>query len=172
MIELLEYVRRNGTLPGPSSIPLLTRGVVRVFPRPCCGWPREEPEEMVSSESVPCSRELDMTLGRGGTGSAGASIPFFVVETPREAENRPLALGADATRRIKRDADAPIALGDSGPERDVDCTGGRANEAWDGPAVRGFDRRVLGCRERGCFSGFVRALDLDEAATESASTDC
>jgi hypothetical protein len=109
-----------------------------------------------------------MTLGSGGTGSAGASIPFLVVEDDRELENNPLALGAEATRRMKRVADAPMALGESGPERD----GGR-KEPCEGPAVEGFERRaVLGLRERCCFSGFGRDLDLDEAATESASTDC
>lgn len=97
----------------------------------------------------------------------------FLVEDDLEPEKRPLALGAEATRRMKRVADAPIAFGESGPDRDVDWTGGRANDACDGPAVEGFEKRaVLGLRERGCFSGFGRDLDLDEAATESASTDC
>lgn len=145
---------------------MLTRWVVSVMP--CCGRPREEPEEIVSSESAPCSIEW----GRGGTGSAGASMPFLVVDAERWPVKSPLALGAEATRRMKREAEAPIALGDSGPERDVDWTGGRLKEPWDGPAVEDFGSMALGLRERGCFPDFVRAREEEEAASESASTDC
>jgi hypothetical protein len=95
--------------------------------------PLNESEDTVSRESVPFSNELDIILGRGGTGSAGASIPFLVVQVlDREfIENKPFALGADATRRIKRDAEAPIDLGDNGapPDRDVKGVGGRLKEA-------------------------------------------
>jgi hypothetical protein len=97
-------------------------------------------------------------------------MPFLVVEDDRELEKSPLALGAEATRRMKRVAEAPIAFGDSGPEREEDCA---EKVDCEGAAVKGFERTaVLGLRERGCFSDFGRDLDLDEAATESASTDC
>jgi hypothetical protein len=139
-MELLEYVRRKATFPGPSIIPLL----IRVF---VCGTPLnarvgrvvrplDEPEDTVSIESVPCSNEDDIVLGMGGIGSAGARYPFFVADIERELpEKRFLALGADATRRMNRVADAPIALGDRGPAgRDVDGVEG-PNEASDGCAV-------------------------------------
>lgn len=132
---------------------------------------------MVSRESVPFSIELDSILGSGGIGSAGASRPFFVVvlEDERvEIEKRPLAFGADATRRMKRDADAPIDFGESGPLlpvcRDMEC--GVAKEAWDGLAVWDFVREP-GLRERAvlCFSDFVRFLVRADGVTESASVD-
>jgi len=123
LIELLEYVLRNGTFPGRSAIPLLALALEE-------GWapfrvrvgrdvsPLEEPEDRVSSESVPFSNELDITLGSGGTGAAGASNPFLVVDEDKREfnENKPFALGADATRRMKRDAEAPIDLGDLGDD--------------------------------------------------------
>lgn len=94
--------------------------------------PRDEPEEIVSRESVPFSRELEIKLGTGGIGS-GASKPFFVVEVEREPiENRPLALGAEATLRMKREADAPIDLGVRPPVgRDLDGVVGVVNEACE-----------------------------------------
>jgi len=57
---------------------------------------------------------LQTSGGSGGT-SSGASIPFFVLDPDRDPRvNSPFALGADATRRINLEADAPIALGLSG----------------------------------------------------------
>lgn len=62
-------------------------------------------------------------MGSGGRASAGASSPFLVVAAPLGAderlpiENRPFALGADATRRMKRLADAPTPRGESGAAR-------------------------------------------------------
>ena len=74
--------------------------------------PLEEPEDMVSSESVPCSIELEISGRRGGIVSAGANSPFLVAGDDLEPmENKPLALGADATRRINREAVALIDLG-------------------------------------------------------------
>jgi hypothetical protein len=84
-------------------------------PRRGDGRPLDEPEDIVSSESVPFSNELDASPGIGGTTSDGASRPFLVVEAEREPkENNPFAFGAEATRRIKRVADAPIDFGDNG----------------------------------------------------------
>ena len=81
----------------------------------CITRPLEEPEDIVSNESAPCSIELQIG-GRGEILSAGAKNPFFVaVEDFEPIENRPLALGAEATRRMKREAVAPIDLGLSGP---------------------------------------------------------
>ncbi len=84
--------------------------------------PLDDPDDVVSSESVPFSRELDTMLGTGGMESAGARSPFLVVEVDREfGEKRFLALGADATLRMKRVAVALMDLGDSGPGgRDVE----------------------------------------------------
>lgn len=100
------------------------------------GVPRDDTEERVSSEFVPCS-EFDS--GIGGTMSPGESSPFFVIalwfERPPSAK-RPFAFGADATRRIKRDALAPIAFGESGPPKRDGVVGvGGMNEYWDELAV-------------------------------------
>ena len=74
--------------------------------------PLDEPEDMVSNESVPCSIELEISGRRGGIVSAGANSPFLVAgEDFEPRENRPLALGAEATRRMNREAVALIALG-------------------------------------------------------------
>ena len=79
-------------------------------------WPLEEPEDMVSSESAPCSIELEIEGRRGELASAGANNPFLVAgEDFEPMENRPLALGAEATRRMNREAVAPIDLGLNGP---------------------------------------------------------
>jgi hypothetical protein len=90
--------------------------------------------------------------GTGGIADSGAKNPFLVAafacdECDREpSENRFLAFGAEATRRMKRLADAPTDLGESGPGRgdDDDVAGGRAKEAWDEPAVSGYAGSV-GC---------------------------
>jgi hypothetical protein len=124
---LLEYVLRKAVLPGTggSVKPLVS------FPygaddgcvtRDFC--PLEEQEDIVSSESVPCSIELQIG-GRRGEIVSGAKNPFFVaVEDFEPMENRPLALGAEATRRMKREAVAPIDLGLSGPfVRDLEKVG-------------------------------------------------
>jgi len=134
LIELLEYVRRNATRPGgckPFANATALRGAVagvggggawdavgRDIRRPL-----DELEETVSSESWPWSDELDTSWGIGGTDvSAGAAKkPFFVVvgvvaDADREpSEKRPFALGAEATRRMNRVADAPTDLGLRGP---------------------------------------------------------
>lgn len=70
------------------------------------GRPREELDDTVSKESVPFSIELETIIGIGGIGSVGAKRPFFVVVAERELiEKSPLALGAEATRLMKREAD-------------------------------------------------------------------
>lgn len=128
---------------------------------------RDEPEEIVSRESVPCSTD---DIGRGGAVSAGARRPFLVVaDAEREVRlNRPLAFGADATRRMKREAVAPTDFGVNGPGREEEAATGK--EVCEGPAVRDFE--LPGTRESAvlCFSDLVRGRDL--AGEESASTEC
>lgn len=79
--------------------------------------PLDDPDETVSREdSCPWSDELETSGGRGGTVSAGARSPFLVVADEREPmEKSPFALGAEATRRMKREALAPTDLGLRGP---------------------------------------------------------
>lgn len=178
-IELLEYVRLKAIFPGPSESPLLTRafadGEAKLGGVGLDGRPLDELEDIVSRESVPCSSELETSGGSGGTISAGASSPFFVVEVERDpSEKRPFALGAEATRRIKRDADAPIARGDNGPfPRDFEGVLGIANDACDGFAVCGCARGKLGLRDRVilCFSDLVCGRGLPDGPAESASVD-
>jgi hypothetical protein len=142
LIELLEYVLRNAAFTGVSFNPLpsvlmdgeaLPEGDNRV------GCPLDDPDDMVSIEFAPCSRELDTNDGTGGTMSAGANRPFLVVaECERElSENSPFAFGADATRRINRVAEAPTDLGESGPlfDRDLEGVFGLVKEDWEGCAV-------------------------------------
>lgn len=125
LIELLEYVLRNATLPALQSRGLAYEdgGGLEGKDRPL-----DDPDDTVSRESV-CSSEFDPIDPSGGTMSAGASSPFFVVKVVREPRlKRPLALGADATRRMKREAEAPIDLGDSGPlVHDLDGVPGLVN---------------------------------------------
>lgn len=101
-----------------------------------------------------------MLDGTGGITSAGASKPFLVGAADREPDmKRCLALGAEATRRMKRVADAPIARGDKGPERLAEgpCPEGRVKDCWDGSAVWDLGAGRSGARERlmRCFSDFV-----------------
>ena len=170
-MELLEYVLRNATLPGPSEFALLTTLVVvpldlfslsqsLVVPDEClenendcaieegdgkalflafdeidCARggdgeevegpvPDDPPLEMVSKESVPTSIEelvlpAPIATGSGGTISSpgAASIPFFLayfgdlVEVDPPRAKRPFALGADATRRMKRVMDLGVSRG-------------------------------------------------------------
>lgn len=71
--------------------------------------------------------------GTGVIAFDGARKPFFVVEAePCLRLKRPLALGADATRRMKRVADAPTERGDNGPpERVVVVGAGRGKPEVD-----------------------------------------
>jgi hypothetical protein len=112
LIELLEYVLRNGTFAGASvPLPSFAGCGAELWAR--VGRPLDEFEDKVSKESVP-SKESVMA-GTGGIRSAGASIPFFVVEAERDPDEKsPFAFGADATLRMKRVAVAPIPLGDNG----------------------------------------------------------
>lgn len=171
-MEWLEYVRRKATFPGPSAfaLALVTLSLVFteavLFARPWrVGLPRDEFEDIVSNESVPSS----CCDGIGGIMSPGANRPFLVVvEVEREPSwNRPFALGAEATRRIKRDALAPIAFGDSGPDREG--VGGElcANDSWDAFAVSGG---ALWARPSPrCFSAFIC---LSCAFASSSSSGC
>lgn len=89
--------------------------------------PLEDEEDEVSKESVVFS-ELGTKGGKGGTTSAGARKPFLVAVADREFEkSRPFTLGAEATRRINLEAEAPTALGVRGmPVRERDGVGGGA----------------------------------------------
>jgi len=137
--------------------------------------PLDDPEDMVSSESVPCSKEFDTRDGSGGTTSAGANIPFFVVAVDRELkENSPLALGADATRRMKRDAEAPTDLGERAAfVRDLEGVVGLVNDACDGSAVSGIARGCVGLRDKfiRCLSDLVCVRGREEGPADSASVD-
>jgi hypothetical protein len=112
---LLEYVLRKAVLPGTggSVKPLVSfpyGDVIECIARDIC--PLEEPEDIVSSESVPCSIELEIEGRRGEIVSPGANNPFLVAgEDFEPIENRALALGAEATRLMNREAVAPIDLG-------------------------------------------------------------
>ena len=159
LIEWLEYVRRNAILPGPSAAACaparrsfaLNEAFV-LAERACLVGappPREDAEESVSSEFVPCSYA---DSGIGGTGSPGESRPFRVVDVPFErppSAKRPFAFGADATRRMKRDAFAPIALGESGPPwrpvREGVVGVGGMKESCDELAVWGALRPSIFC---------------------------
>ena len=129
--------------------------------------PLEEPEDMVSRESVPCSIELDMGGGRGGMASAGANNPFLVVAEDLEPmENRPLALGAEATRLMNREALALIDLGLNGPfGRDL---GGvcaeTGNDDCEGLVVCGLslDKAAFGR----ILSDLVCCRDRDEVSVD------
>jgi hypothetical protein len=160
---------------GSSGSPLCIRDFTDGEPILGDGRPLDEPEDIVSNESVPFSIELDPRDGIGGTASDGANSPFLVVDADLEPrENKPLAFGAEATRRMKRVAEAPIALGDSEPFGfGFEGVVGVRNEAWDGSAVSGFARGELGLRERLilCFSDFVCICVLPKAPVESASVD-
>lgn len=176
LIELLEYVLRKAILPGTggSVKPLVSfpyDAVDGCVARDIC--PLEEPEDMVSSESVPCSIELEIGGRSGEIVSAGANNPFLVADEDFEPiENRPLALGAEATRRMNREAEAPIDLGLNGPfVRDLGKLGvvvvAGYDNCWVYPACGGLilDKFVIGrifsdgdcCRDRKEVS-----VDLEE----------
>ena len=171
LIELLEYVRRKAILAG--GVRVLGEG----GGCGCCCLLRqplvEELDEIVSSESSPCSIELDATGGRGGTVSAGASMPFFVVGVDRDpSEKRPLALGADATRRIKREAEAVTDLGLSGAwVRERDGVGGTGNVVCAGSAVSGVGVILALPASSTPLSDLVCCLVRPGVASERASAD-
>lgn len=155
-MELLEYVRLKGALFGVSSTLLALSRWPRGCDRRGTGWPRDDAEEMVSRESVPCSEEVE---GRGGCeGDDGARKPFRIVgvaDAVAVERKRPFALGAEATRRIKRDMDR----GDRSGRGDAGADGcGRGGERWG--TLR--------------FSDFVRTrsdVDAVKAARDMDSLD-
>lgn len=155
LIELLEYVRRNATFPGPcvDEAPSATFDNAEVLKKRGACPPCEDVDDTVSMELLPVSD----TTGTGGIAFDGARKPFFVVEAePCFMLKRPLALGADATRRMKRVADALTERGDNGPpERDVVAGAGRGKTEVD--ALAGGSRSTWDvCR---AFSDFVRVRD-------------
>lgn len=172
LIELLEYVLRKGVLPGTggSVKPLVSfpyDAVDGCIARDIC--PLEEPEDMVSSESVPCSIELEIEGRSGEIGSAGANSPFLVAgEDFEPMENRPLALGAEATRRMNREAEAPIDLGLNGPfARDLGKVGVVVDAGYNNCGLfpaGGFirDRFVIGR----VFSDFVCCRDCKDVSVD------
>lgn len=114
-IELLEYVLLNAAFPGLSVVTPLPfiPGLMRV------GWrerPLDEPDDVVSSDPVPCSaaNSDDVEVGITGTGgiALGDNSPFLVEDLDL-GENKSLALGAEATRRMNR-GNAPSPFDDRG----------------------------------------------------------
>ena len=112
--------------------------------------PRLEPGDASVSSELSFSelvRLPSVSSGTGGT-SYGESRPFFVVGGPLLAEreapevNRPLALGAEATRRMKR----PTALGLSGlmgpraGERVASAGVESCDEVWSASAILDLER--------------------------------
>lgn len=108
---------------------------------------------------------------------AGARSPFLVIadDDLEPIEKRPFAFGAEATRRMNRDADALTDFGLRGPfVRDRDGVGGFGeNGDCEGSTVSG---RLLGggCR-RGLLgrarSDLVCCRDRGGVAAERASVD-
>ena len=175
MIEWLEYVLLNAIFPGPSDVcAFVTRSFVlnpafELADRNCRdGAPRDDAEESVSSEFVPCS---EWDSGIGGTASPGESSPFFVVafECARPpSAKRPFALGADATRRMNRDAFAPIALGESGPRLDGVVGVGGMNESCDELAVCDALRpRIFCLSDR--FLERIRSVEYEDSISDEGA---
>lgn len=80
-------------------------------------------------------------------------------------ENMFLALGADATRRIKREADAPMLRGDRGACL-VLGEFGMVIECWDELAVAGFESDRPRLRNLSGWTEFLRACDEVERETQ------
>ena len=179
MIEWLEYVLLNAIFPGPSVVCafmirsfVLCPVLVLADLAERDGAPLDDAEDSVSSEFVPCSDS-----GIGGTASPGESRPFFVVEpAPPErplSAKRPLAFGAEATRRMKRDAFAPIAFGESGPPREDGVVGvGGINESWDEFAVCGALRPSIFCCLSDRFLGRAFSDEYEEGGSSSEEGPC
>jgi hypothetical protein len=118
-------------LPGSSgeSAAILSL-VLNFFPLHCrtglgrTGCPCDDVDDVVSVDGCPFLESEDIWAavgveGNGGTTPPGASRPFLVGDACADAdrlpfENRPFVFGADATRRRKRLAEAPTALGERG----------------------------------------------------------
>lgn len=82
-------------------------------------------------------------------------------------ENRALALGAEATRRINREAVAPIDLGLNGPfVRDLGEVGGviTGNDDCEASAVCGLNLDKVGFGR--ILSDFVCCRDRDEVSVD------
>src|SRR6266404_1965581 len=160
LIELLEYVRRKATLSGREggsiSATLGKVGPPRVVRRARC---EDDAEETVSIE---LASSFDEVLSDGtplvgavaGTIATGAKSPFLVAtDDCREPRlKRAFALGAEATRLIRRDAVAPTDRG--GRWREVAEGGGSEKKLGGAVAaadVGGLRRpRVTDC----CFPDF------------------
>lgn len=172
-MELLEYVlRKAGNLEGSGWDGALfkrslTAGAVFGGAN---RWPKRglalvDSEEAVPIESASSSIELDR-VGSGGTESDGANSPFFVVDLEPSVK-RPFALGADATLRMNREAEALTAFGLRGPlvlDRDG-VVGGVPEEDWDGIVVCNFNLDEPGWNGLGsecCFSLYLGGCKRDE----------
>ena len=126
LIELLEYVRRKATLSGRREDGSFSATLGKAgLPRLRGARFEDDAEEIVSIELAPSP---DVGIGirtlcpgaAAGTIAAGARSPFLVetVDCREPRLKRPFALGADATRLIRRDAVAPTDRG--GRERETD----------------------------------------------------
>jgi len=133
---------------------------------------REDGGREVSGVPGPFSvgvMDPDTNWGMGGIdgSSAGDRRPLRVVDlAPVLIENRPFAFGAEATRRMNRDADALMLRGESGACR-ADGELGRGMECWDELAVVGLDvestptPRCLSCLLCECATLFNAFEDVE-----------
>lgn len=144
--------------------------VLVLFARTCRGErPLDDADDTVSSEFDPCS-----LCGIEDMTSAGASSPFFVVVPDAERdpnEKRPFAFGAEATRRMNRDALAPKALGESGPDLDVDGGVVGMKDIWEAFAVWGGALDLLCGRDLSALPA-DRAFSFPSSIVSIPSAGC
>jgi hypothetical protein len=173
LIELLEYVLRNAIFDGSSAATLFALILLDGGDSlPGNDLFRDDSEDdTVSREFVPGSELPD----GGGAESAGARNPFFVVDVGILGLewNKPLALGAEATRRINRDAEAVIAFGDIGPPPVLgdDAKGGTGGAPLDCVGVAGSTRDadfLDNVAARGGFSDLVRDRGLGRVGVDAS----
>ena len=171
LIELLEYVRRKATLSGRREDEAFSVTLGKAGLPGLRGARFEDDAEETVSMELALSPDLWIEVVLPGTVAgiiaAGARRPFLVatVEFREPRLKRPFALGADATRLMRRDAVAPTDRG--GRERDADEGGGRSEKKLCGAvadAVTGGPRRprMTGC----CFSDFD--LELSFASKDAS----
>lgn len=129
--------------------------------------PLDDIEDTVSREFVSFSElfaDSCTVAGMDGIPSPGAKSPFLVVvpDAEREpSEKRFFALGAEATRRIKREAFWPMDLGERGPDRDVLGDAG-PKDCCEAPAV---------CARAGARPSIRLLSDLEREREEDSLVD-